>query len=271
MLIRSNAHCHTTFCDGKNTVEEMAQEAIRLGFISLGYSMHGWTPYEIVPVSPEKEVEYREEVRRVREKYAGQLEIILGLEKDYLYDRPVSDYEYYIDSIHWFKKGDIMMCADYSEARMMEYVNTHFGGDFYAYTDCYYAAVAEMSAKSSAAFIGHIDLITKFNEGNRFFDETCPRYLKAAKEAAQCAIDRHVPLEMNTGAISRGYRVTPYPNPVLLKFIREQGGEIIINGDSHSADSLAQSFDTCEELAKAAGFDHVLRMRSFGMEEVGLK
>ena len=57
MLIRSNAHCHTTFCDGKNTVEEMAQEAIRLGFISLGYSMHGWTPYEIVPVSPEKEVE----------------------------------------------------------------------------------------------------------------------------------------------------------------------------------------------------------------------
>ena len=76
---------------------------------------------------------------------------------------------------------------------------------------------------------------------------------------------------MNTGAISRGYRVTPYPNPVLLKFIREQGGEIIINGDSHSADSLAQSFDTCEELAKAAGFDPVLRMRSSGMEEVGLK
>ena len=271
MLIRSNAHCHTTFCDGKNTVEEMAREAIRLGFVSLGYSMHGWTPYEIVPTSLEKETLYRAEVRRVREKYAGQLEIILGVEKDYLYDRPVSDYEYYIDSVHWFKKDGEMMCADYSVERMQEYVNSHFGGDVYAYTDCYYATVAEMCAKSSAAFIGHLDLVTKFNEGYRGFDESCPRYLKAAKEAAQCAIERHVPLEMNTGAISRGHRTPPSPNPSLLKFIRDQGGQIMINGESHRADSLATGFDICVELAKAAGFDHVLRMRSFGMEEVGLE
>ena len=41
MKIRSNVHTHTTFCDGKNSVEEMARAAIDLGFVSLGYSIHG--------------------------------------------------------------------------------------------------------------------------------------------------------------------------------------------------------------------------------------
>ena len=271
MLINSNVHTHSTFCDGKNTVEEMVQEAIRLGFVSLGCSMHGWNPYETIPATPEAEVLYRAEVRRMQEKYRGRLELILGMEKDYIYDRLVSDYEYYIDSIHWFRRGDEMFSADYSVERMLQYVNESFGGDYYAYTRCYYENEAEMCAKSSAAFIGHLDLITKFNEGYKYFDETDPRYLAPAKEAARCAIERGVPLEMNTGAISRGYRVTPYPHPILLKFIHDEGGKIIINGDSHSADSLVTGFDTCVELARAAGFTSVLRMREGArLEEIGL-
>ena len=32
MKHKQNLHTHSTFCDGKNTPEEMAQEAISLGF-----------------------------------------------------------------------------------------------------------------------------------------------------------------------------------------------------------------------------------------------
>ena len=46
MKLRANAHTHTTFCDGKNSVEEMTLAAIERGFVALGFSMHGWTPYE---------------------------------------------------------------------------------------------------------------------------------------------------------------------------------------------------------------------------------
>lgn len=271
MIYRSNAHTHTTFCDGKQTVEENVLTAIEKEFVSLGFSIHGWTPYELVPVTLEKEAMYREEVKRVRAKYEGQIEILLGIERDALYEgRDYEGYEYLIDSTHWFEKDGAMFCADYSEAKMNEYVREYFGGDYYAYCARYFRQAAKMCAESKATFIGHIDLISKFNEGYKYFDEEDARYLKGALEAIELAIAKGIPLEMNTGAISRGYRATPYPNPVLLKQIRELGGEIIINSDAHSAAALDTGFDLCEEIAKAAGFDHVLRLRKRGFEEVGL-
>jgi len=272
MLYCSNAHTHTTFCDGKQSVEENILAALEKGFVSLGFSIHGWTPYELVPVTLEKEALYRDEVRRMQEKYAGQIEILLGIERDALYEgRDYEGYEYLIDSTHWFEKDGKMFCADYSEAKMNEYVRQSFGGDYYAYCARYFRQAAKMCAASTADFIGHVDLISKFNEGGKYFDESNPRYLKGALEAIECAVERNIPLEMNTGAISRGYRTSPYPGPILLRKIRELGGEIIINSDAHSAAALDQSFDLCFALAKAAGFDHVLRLRKNGFEEVGLE
>ena len=38
--ILSSAHVHTTFCDGKNTVQEIVQKAYEMGVVSLGISSH---------------------------------------------------------------------------------------------------------------------------------------------------------------------------------------------------------------------------------------
>ena len=35
-----NLHTHATFCDGKNTPEELIHEAIRMDMDSLGFSSH---------------------------------------------------------------------------------------------------------------------------------------------------------------------------------------------------------------------------------------
>lgn len=266
----SNAHTHTRYCDGKNTPEEMIQAAIRSGFVSLGFSIHGWTPYELVPVTLEKEEAYRAELRALREKYAGQIEILIGIECDALYERDFSGYEYRIDSTHWFVQAGEYCCVDHSEARTREMIQTLFGGDPYAYCRAYYRQAAAACARSSAAFIGHIDLVSKFNEGGRFFDETDPRYLRCAFEALDCALERGLPLEMNTGAIARGYRSAPYPAAPLLRRIRERGGEILINSDAHAADKLTCGFDLCLNLARASGFDHILRLRPSGLEELPL-
>ena len=269
MKLYSDMHTHTTFCDGANTVEEMVQEAIRRNFVSLGFSIHGWHPWEVVPVTLEKEAAYREEVKRVREIYKDRIEILLGAERDSIYERDFSGYEYLIDSCHWFTDAGEYFCADYSEERMLEQVK-HFDGDYYAYCRSYFRQAAAMCAKSDAAFIGHIDLITKFNEGSKYFDEGDSRFLNPAKEAAIVAIERRIPLEMNTGAIGRGYRTKPYPCQPILDFIRKEGGEIIINGDSHSVSMLETGYDIALEMARHAGFDHVLRMRKGGFEEVGI-
>ena len=149
-------------------------------------------------------------------------------------------------------------------------MRSHFGGDFYAYCRAYYDREAEVCRNSQATFIGHIDLVSKYNEGNRYFDESDPRYLKPALEAAEIAVRSGIPIEMNSGAIGRGYRTTPYPNPQILRRIRELGGEILINSDAHAVETLDTAFDLCTEIARECGFDHVLRLRRSGFEAVPL-
>ena len=39
-----NFHTHTTYCDGKETAEQMVQAAIAKGFTRLGFSGHGFPP-----------------------------------------------------------------------------------------------------------------------------------------------------------------------------------------------------------------------------------
>lgn len=270
MKLISNAHCHTTYCDGKNTPEEMIQAALRRGFVSLGFSIHGWTPYELCEVSLEKEALYRAELLRLREKYRGQIEIIIGAERDAMYDRSFDGYEYLIDSVHWFQKDGELMPVDAYESVMLENVQKHFGGDFYAYCRAYYEKEADLCTHSDALFIGHIDLVSKFNEGGRHFDETDPRYLRPALEAAACAVERHKPLEINTGAIARGYRSAPYPHPAILKYIHDSGGEILINSDAHSAEAIDTAFDAARALALQCGFKHILRLRAASLEEIGI-
>ena len=40
-MLSSSTHNHTTWCDGKNTPEEMAEAAWKLGFTDLGFSASG--------------------------------------------------------------------------------------------------------------------------------------------------------------------------------------------------------------------------------------
>ena len=55
--------------------------------------------------------------------------------------------------------------------------------------------------------------------------------------------------EINTGAISRGYRTTPYPAPDQIGYIRSKGGILIMDSDSHSAENICAGFARFGHLA----------------------
>ena len=266
--IFSNAHTHTVFCDGHNTVEENVLRALELGFVSLGFSIHSGNPYEGFKI--ENEEKYKVEVARIREIYGHRIEILCGIERDGFYQREFKDFEFMIDSTHMFMKDGEYCHVDHSEAWQAADVEKLYGGDYYAYCADYYAQMNRLLSGPHGDIVGHIDLCTKYNEGNRLFDESSPRYLKYALETAELAVGTGMPIEMNTGAISRGYRTTPYPSMDILRFIREKGGEIMINTDSHRAEWLDTGIAQCVEMARQAGFDHVLRLRKSGFEEVGI-
>ena len=255
-MMLQNLHTHTIFSDGKNTAEEMVLGAIKSGCTSLGFSEHSPLPWgtEGWATPAEALADYRAEILRLRNKYMDQIEIFLGLEQDMDSHTAECDWDYLIGSVHsvWVngERRSVDFSADYTD----ETIHGCFGGDPYAYAEAYSRQVADVAKITKCQIIGHFDLVTKFNEGYRTFDETHPRYLKAALEALDALTGTDLIFEINTGAMSRGYRTTPYPSPALLKAMKERGCRICITSDTHSASTVLHAFDQARELAKSCGF-----------------
>lgn len=273
MSFPQNLHTHTVFSDGKNTPEEMVLGALRAGCSSLGFSDHSPMPPAADPdgwsMKPEKVPAFREEILRLREAYAGQLSIFLGLEQDMDSPPPQGGWDYLIGSVHGIWADGLYLAADESAESLDRAVREHFGGDYLAFARAYYRRMAEPVYPFDIA--GHFDLITKSNEGGRRFDEDDPRYRSAALEALEALLERDVIFEINTGAISRGYRTTPYPAPFLLDAIRQRGGRICITSDSHQADTISFAFSQAAALAESRGFREAWVLTEGGFQPVGLE
>ena len=139
---------------------------------------------------------------------------------------------------------------------MTDAVRRLWNGDWYAYARDYFELEATVYERTHCDWVGHFDLLTKFNEGYRDFDETKDAYLEPALAAMKKLNAEGLPFEINTGAIARGYRTEPYPNRILLRELRSMGGRIMINSDSHYAGNIGFHFEQAARSAVECGFTH---------------
>lgn len=254
-MLRADFHTHTNFCDGQNTPREMVEAAYQMGLTDYGVSGHAWFPYGWDGGMGEAAfAQYKKDLYALKEEYAGKMNVYIGVELDAL--GPIPEAEYLIGSIHCLKKDGEYVMIDSTEQVLKSAVDRLWGGDWYALTRDYYEMEAGIYETTGCDFIGHFDLITKFNQDYKYFDESKAEYLKPAFVAIKKLTEEGIPFEINTGAISRGYRKEPYPSPFLLKELKRLGGRIMINSDSHSTQNICYKFDLAIELAKSCGFTH---------------
>lgn len=248
-MIRQDFHVHTTFSDGKNTMEEMVLSAIDKNMECIGFSDHSYTAFEpSYCMRKDQYQEYLAEGKRLREKYAGKIRILLGFEQDYYSDPDPARFDYVIGSVHFLRAGDEYVEIDWEPRILKEACKKYFGGDMYALTECYYETVSGIAEKTSCDLIGHFDLISKFLEKEALFDPENPRYVRAWKKALDRLLPYNIPFEINTGAISRGYRTTPYPAPAMIDYIKKRGGRLILSSDAHAASTIMYRFEDFEYL-----------------------
>lgn len=105
-------------------------------------------------------------------------------------------------------------------------------------------------------------------KGSLVFDPHSRRYLKRALEVMEYLAKKDVIFEINTGAMSRGWRTEPYPDMMLLSALHEIGGRITINSDSHHRDTIAHAYDLAARWALLAGFDTIWVPADAGFCEV---
>lgn len=260
MKILSDFHSHTDYADGKNTPEEMVLSAIELGISEYGISEHVYMPNppseEYFGMDESKFEKYVLELTELKEKYRGKINLHIGTEVDGMGKKLRA--EYVIGSTHVLEKDGEMLTVDDSEETLKDACERLFSGDWYKLCEAYYEQEAKIAKLTDCDIIGHFDLITKFNQDGRLFDESCDAYLEPAISAMKELLYADVPFEINTGAISRGYRREPYPSRRLLKELKSRGGMIMINSDSHSKDTLLYKFDMARRLALECGFEYAL-------------
>ncbi len=237
-------HMHTSFCDGRDTCEDMVLSAIEKGLSEIGIVVHSYVEFDKeFSVAREREADFISEVRALADKYKEKIRVLPGIEMDYYVTDFEENYDYVIGSVHYFKIGEEYYSLDISESDFVKMTEEKFGGDYYAVCEKYYELVSDIVNKTGADIIAHFDLITKFNEGNKLFDTNHPRYVRAYKQAVDTLIPYGKPFEINTGAISRGYRSEPYPSEQIINYIKSKGGSFVLSSDSHSARNIAYLFD----------------------------
>ena len=337
-------HMHTTYCDGQDSAEAMVLSAIENGLDYAGISGHSFTPHDpSYCMSREGTMRYIEEIRGLKQKYADQITLLLGIELDRYADTDISPYDYLIGSVHYVfteegRQKWSELIADHAgetdrralDAAMTELVKYEDWSDvddrpedlcrfacgeesaagsetgtvppeadpalrrakMQDVAELYFDTVGGIVSATDCDIIGHFDLLTKFSEGWGFgpagnvinkmrcggsefaddiFDTSDERYIAAWKKAIDrifddCAeryskgyrnrLEKHGVLqagdkpvfEINTGAISRGYRTVPYPEADQIEYIKSKGGILILSSDSHAAGTICSGFSEFESL-----------------------
>lgn len=260
-MIKSNYHVHTTFCDGKNTIEENVARAIKLGFTSLGFSSHAHTPFSDYGMDLSKHDEYVNEIYNIKKKYEDKIEIYTGIEKD-LFTDDTFGYDYIIGSVH-YTHPKIDCEVDGSKESVIKNVNENFGGDFLKYAKHYYELTTYLPLKTKCDIIGHFDIVSIHNDNSELFDESDKKYLDYALSAAEHLIKKHGCIfELNSGAVFRGYKKSIYPNVNILKGICDFGGRIMLNTDSHETNALSFMQSEMALFAKEVGFKSAVEMKN---------
>lgn len=256
--MRADFHTHSTFCDGKNTPEEIVLAALKNGFSAVGLSGHGYTPFDLRYCMKDTEG-YVAEVTRLKRVYKSEIEVYLGIEEDAFAPVDRSRFDYVIGSLHYAcvegRYYPIDSSYDHFKACLAA-----FDGDILRLAEAYFSTFCDYIRRRKPDIIGHFDVITKFDEVDvaRFSCNTA--YQALAERYTVAAAQSGCIFEVNSGPVWRGYRTTPLPNENVLHVLKKMDAPIILSSDSHSVDTLDYKAEETTAYLRDIGFRYVMTL-----------
>ena len=264
----SNFHTHTTYCDGKNTPEEIVQYAIDNGFAAVGFSGHCRTDFDLSYCMKDPDG-YLNHVRKLQADYRGRFPIFVGIEEDTKAWVNRNNFDYLIGACHYVQIDGEMYPVDSGRVKADRGIAA-LGGDRMKFAELYFQTYCDYIKARKPDIVAHFDLITKYDEmdepyflGNPVYEEMADKYISEALKT-DCIF------EINSGAIARGYRVSPYPHERLLHCIKKNDGKVIVSSDSHQADKLDFYFDEMCALLRDVGICYVYELTQEGFRKVSI-
>jgi histidinol-phosphatase (PHP family) len=261
-------HTHTHFCDGTSASELYAKNALQLHFHSLGFSGHAPLPFtNNFALTPSKLTQYCNEIKSLQSKYQDKLNVLLGLEMDYIPEISIPfeelikkcQLDYTIGSVHfvrnpvkerlWFIDGPKREIWDKGLEEVME-------GDVKGGVTFYYQQIQEMIEQEKPDIVGHLDKIMMYN-AHRYFSESESWYRYLVIETLEKVHQSGVILEINTRGLYKKNCEQLFPSETFLPIIKEMGIPVIISADAHDPSEIGLLFTQTLHLLLSKGFEKI--------------
>lgn len=266
--MRANFHTHTTFCDGKQTPEEIVCTAVEQGLSAIGLSGHGYTPFDLRYCMQDTEG-YIAEVKRIKEKYRDKIDVLLGVEEDCFAPVDRERFEYIIGSCHYVCIDGVYYPIDSSYDHFKRCLDV-FDGDILRLAETYFTTFVDYIRRRKPDIVGHFDVITKFDQVDVARFSCSNEYAALARRYAALAAQSGCVFEVNTGPVWRGFRATPLPNAEVLFELKRLDVPVILSSDSHSVDTLDFAAEEMRAYLKDIGFRYTVTLTrdGFAREEL---
>jgi histidinol-phosphatase (PHP family) len=258
---QTDYHVHTARCGhAGGAARDYVLAALSRGLSEIAFTDHiplyflpGEDPDPGLAMTRAELPGYVEEVRALREEFAGRIDVLLGLEADYAEGHETAleeilrahDWDVVLGSVHWVAGGWI----DAPGSRKRHEIE----GSALLWRE-YYRLLAKAAASGLFDVITHFDLPKKFGH----------RMPPGAADAEAAAVDAARAAGVSIEVSSAGLRKTvaeEYPAPLLLTSLVAAGVPIVFSSDAHAPAEVAWGRDRIEAAARAAGAREHLSFR----------
>ena len=259
MHIFTDQHSHTLHSHAKDTVSAMAAAAFAKGLKVFGFSEHSPRPQDYNYPNDYRDRLSAEfpifvtDVLAAKEQYKGRMDVLLGLEMDYI---PAEEafvresveaypYEYVIGSVH-FQGLWGFDCAATDWESLSETTRREM---FIRY----YRDQKRMAETGLFHIAGHPDLIKLFCKPSFTSWIQTLDAQNIVRETLAAFKANHMGMEVSSAAIRKGLG-EPYPGPVIMQLAKEIDLPLVFGSDSHCVADVAFGLDDLAAYAEQFGY-----------------
>lgn len=254
--MRIDLHNHTTLCNhASGTMDEYIEKAIHLGVDIYGFSCH--SPMDFDPNYRMKLEElplYCQMVENIQKKYEDKIQILLGLEVDFidtredLIKKEIFQYpfDYLIGSVHFLEDWGFdnpEFIGEYAKRNMQEC------------WEKYLCSITKMAQSGLFQIVGHFDLLKIFGYSPT---QKSHQYIQKTLEIIK---DNRMILEINASGLRKPIK-EQYPSIEILKIAKKLGIQITFGSDSHSVEQVGFGYEKCLKISKDIGYSQAVYFKN---------
>ncbi|MFD2114870.1 histidinol-phosphatase HisJ [Paenibacillus yanchengensis] len=269
ILIKWDGHTHTKFCyHGSDAAQELyINRAIALGFERYTISEHISLPDHYIDdaqlmaelAMPEQELEqYFAYAADMKQRFADQIEVTVGLEVDYLPDH--ADYtnrildkwhnsiEDVVYSVHYLPGVGGMRCIDFTPDDFKRNILAHYGtmeklvDEYYNHVEQAIMRAAKLPIRTR---IGHLNLIEKFSTTLPSIDDAQTE--KRLRSILELLEGTKVAVDVNTAGLRVPTCGKAYVPAWFLAECRKRNIACVYGSDSHKPEQVGFGYDYFEQ------------------------